>query len=736
LEEDYKRIEGILMDASKKLLLKAMLSAVSLPIAILALFSLTIFNFTSRQYVAFLLALFTVVIPLMVLLGLVYFVAQRRLLRKLRVWYESERDPNSESDRALAKQLQKKLTSVSYEHGAVVGLGIFLSISGGVLAWNGYAEFPRSTSLYYVALGFLMALTDFLITVFISQREMRSVLERFLADSRGFGYSSGTGTSIERRLLAFSMVFVFLTLGITWVASSYLSTKMVMEEMEKRGNDNINLLAARLDPLITGEASEDEIAGLVEEYSLTADEQVSIYNPEGVREYDIRLGNINADFSAALKESANNAGDSSSSSFEHIKGRDYLISAAPLDENEGWTVARADAPYISASVFRRLSPTMLILLIISGVAAVYLTLLLSHNITDPIKRLVRICRTVGTGDLSVEVPVDSLDDIGELSSSYAEMLESLRHISEGLLATSDEVHEGAENIVAVSEEFMAAIEELNALVQDLSGQIEHEVEQVKNVEEIMGSVAETISMSHVKASQSFEISRDAEKLVLEGREHAKEAVWKIGEFKNTLDQSMEAILSLGESSQKIGTIVDIITRIADQTNLLALNAAIEAARVQEHGKGFAVVAEEVKKLAGEAANSAQRISQLILVIQGDVETAKGLMERGTMGMFVGMETVDRTDQSLVSISDIVSQMARLAGGIAEASSQEIDESEKLAGSLNTMKEQIESDVAAYEQIGASSDQQTQGTMELASTAEQLSEIALRLKEMVSHFKIK
>jgi methyl-accepting chemotaxis protein len=68
--------------------------------------------------------------------------------------------------------------------------------------------------------------------------------------------------------------------------------------------------------------------------------------------------------------------------------------------------------------------------------------------------------------------------------------------------------------------------------------------------------------------------------------------------------------------------------------------------------------------------------------------------------------------------------------------REIDESEKLAGSLDRMKEQIESDVAAYEQIGASSDQQTQGTMELASTAEQLSEIALRLKDMVSHFKIK
>jgi methyl-accepting chemotaxis protein len=272
-------------------------------------------------------------------------------------------------------------------------------------------------------------------------------------------------------------------------------------------------------------------------------------------------------------------------------------------------------------------------------------------------------------------------------------------------------------------------------VQDLSGQIEHEVDQIRNVEEIMGGVARTISMSHTKASQSFEISQDAEKMVLEGREYAHDAVEKIAEFKDILDESMDAILSLGESSQKIGTIVEIITRIADQTNLLALNAAIEAARVPEFGKGFAVVADEVKKLAQEAAGSAQRIHDLVRVIQKDVETAKSLMEKGTMGMYVGMETVERTDHSLLSISDVVNQMARMAGSIAEASSQELDESEKLSYSLKAMKDQVENTAGAYEEIGASSEEQTAATTELTGTAERLSEIANKLQEMVAHFKI-
>ncbi|MGQ9537206.1 MAG: hypothetical protein ACUVT4_08275 [Actinomycetota bacterium] len=112
------------------------------------------------------------------------------------------------------------------------------------------------------------------------------------------------------------------------------------------------------------------------------------------------------------------------------------------------------------------------------------------------RRLVRCCRVVATGDLNVEVPVDSLDDLGELSSSYAERLEYLRDVSLGLRKTTGEVNEGAESIVAVFEEIMAAIEELNALVQDLSRQIEDEALRIREVEEMMLGVGETISMSH------------------------------------------------------------------------------------------------------------------------------------------------------------------------------------------------------------------------------------------------
>jgi methyl-accepting chemotaxis protein len=496
---------------------------------------------------------------------------------------------------------------------------------------------------------------------------------------------------------------------------------MLKQELEERGRDNVRLLAVQLDALFDEDASRRELEETAAGLTLSEDEKLAVFDERGKAVFEFFQGEIGNEVWDELTTSLREEGGDVISRFEQAGNREYLVTSAPLVVNEGWTVYRVDMPETAFHALWRLSPTMLLLLIMGAGVAAYLTLLMTHNLADPIRRLVRTCRIVATGDLAVEVPVDSLDDIGELSSSYSEMLLSLRHISGELRQTSGEVSQGAVSIVAVSEQIMAAIEELNALVQDLSGQIEHEVDQIRNVEEIMGSVAETISMSHAKSSQSFEISRDAEKLVQEGRSYAHEAVEKIADFKGILDESMDAILSLGESSQKIGTIVDIITRIADQTNLLALNAAI--------------VADEVKKLAQEAAGSAQRIHDLVRVIQQDVETAKGLMERGTMGMFVGMETVERTDHSLVSISDVVDQMARMAGSIAEASSRELDESERLTHSLKTMKDQVEATFGAYEEIGASSEEQTAATTELTTTAERLSEIANKLQEMVAHFKI-
>jgi len=728
-----RRLRAEFAAASRKLTFKISLSAGTLPLLVLALFSLTVFRFAARQYLVYLLAIGVLVVPLVIICVLIYRYLQRRLYRRLRSWYSYPRDPASESDRKLAVSLQEDLYRSAFTHGALVSVTILLSLALGVVIFGRFADFTPNLTLSYVAFGLILGLVEWFLTVFISHREMRPVMEILLASCEGFGYYTATG--LGKRLASFATVLVVFTLGITWVAAFYLSSENLREEMVKRGMDNVRLLAQRLGSAILEEAPFSDLDAIVEELAITPQESLQVMNADGDVYYQREKERMKEDVWQELVSETSREESDSASSIEIHKGREYLVTMAALPGLPGWKVLRADRTGVSFHTMWQLTPTMIVLSIFSALVAAFMVLILYHNFSDPLKRLVGICRAVAGGELDVEVPVDSLDDVGELSSSYKEMLASLRRITQGLLETSGEVNEGAENIVAVSEEIMGAIEELNALVQELSGQIEDEVEHIIKVEEIMAGVAETISLSHAQAAQSQEISQDAERIVTEGRESAHEAVRKIGDFKDMLDITMDAILSLGESSEQIGTIVDIITRIADQTNLLALNAAIEAARVPEYGKGFAVVADEVKKLAQEAAASAQKISDLVHAIQKDVDTAKSLMEKGTMGMYVGMETVDRTDQALISISEAVNRMSRLAESIAQASSRELDMSERLTASLEAMRSKVESTAEAYEEINASSEQQTQSTTELTVTAEKLAEVAHHLLEMVSQLKM-
>lgn len=175
-------LKGALRDASKRLLSKAALSAITIPVVVLVLFSLTIFRFTSRQYMAFLWSVIAIVIPMVFIFAFTYMSRQRRLLRRLGSWYAVERDPGSQADRALAVRLQKELVASSYEHAAFVGMGIFLSLALGVLVFGRYADFTAYTSVAYISLGALVALVDFFVTLFISHSEMRPVLRVFLAD--------------------------------------------------------------------------------------------------------------------------------------------------------------------------------------------------------------------------------------------------------------------------------------------------------------------------------------------------------------------------------------------------------------------------------------------------------------------------------------------------------------------------------------------------------------------------
>lgn len=201
----------------------------------------------------------------------------------------------------------------------------------------------------------------------------------------------------------------------------------------------------------------------------------------------------------------------------------------------------------------------------------------------------------------------------------------------------------------------------------------------------------------------------------QGSAGVKEAIASTLELKRVIESMAETVESLGRQSQEIGEIVEVITAIAEQTNLLALNAAIEAARAGEHGRGFAVVAEEVRKLAEQSAASTTRITELIQNIQ--TETARTIAS-----ITKGVEQAEKN-------TEIVNTTGHLMEKIVESSNAiiaQIDELSKGIGEINF----------GSHELASATEEQSAVIDTIATSAQNLSNMAEHLRGLVAKFKLK
>jgi twitching motility protein PilJ len=190
------------------------------------------------------------------------------------------------------------------------------------------------------------------------------------------------------------------------------------------------------------------------------------------------------------------------------------------------------------------------------------------------------------------------------------------------------------------------------------------------------------------------------------------------------DQAQETakrIKRLGESSQEIGQIIQLIDDIADRTSILALNASIQAAAAGEAGRGFAVVAEEVERLAERSTDATKKIANLIKTIQSETNEAVGSMEKSIHEVVEGSKLANQAGQALEEIGSVSSRLANLIQSISQASRQQAQGSEAIAKSMTNISE-ITNETAS-------------GTRHAASAVSLLAGMAEALRSSVSTFRL-
>ena len=348
-------------------------------------------------------------------------------------------------------------------------------------------------------------------------------------------------------------------------------------------------------------------------------------------------------------------------------------------------------------VIRRSYGRTVVLTLAAGCAVAVLSLLLGivlgRSISNPLKEFAQVLEATAGGDLRARSRLATRDEFGSMAAT-------LNRMGEQLQRTMGAIMQGVHQVASGSHQLSAAADQMSTAT---------------------GSIARSAQLQEASAERMAASITELATSISEVASGAQQTQVKLAEAQAAAEQgtgagadTTEAMAGITRTAGDISKAILVIQEIAGQTNLLSLNAAIEAAKAGEQGKGFAVVAEEVRKLAERSGLAAKEVNQLI-------QEAKAAVDRGGI-------TVGATVRSLETIRASLTAFGRLAGHIAQATTEQSRTGEEAA-------RQVEAGVQESIQTASAATELSATTDEVARTARDLAQVAETLARQISVFQV-
>ncbi|MEW6260622.1 MAG: HAMP domain-containing methyl-accepting chemotaxis protein [Thermodesulfobacteriota bacterium] len=361
--------------------------------------------------------------------------------------------------------------------------------------------------------------------------------------------------------------------------------------------------------------------------------------------------------------------------------------------------------------------------------------MVSNSVLKRLNRLREAARRVGGGDLSVNVVIQSLDELRELEEMFARMVLDLR---QAIL----DIHQLFNRI-------QKAGQELNILIRkaaDDNQEVAQAASLIAKGSEKQVTVAEKtteqidrglIAMEEMVAQSARTVARvaDAKAAAEKGESHARQTLSQLQQVIAQMGSYTQPMYRVASKIDKIRLVVNVIEEIARKTDLLSLNASIEATRAGEQGKGFALVAEEIRSMAENSKRSSAEIDRMVNDILKDNAEVIGVLQKSQEGIGKGEVIIQNVIDTFGGVLSGVDKVYGEVKEIEEITDKQVRQIRRFLDQFGELKKLADDNRGAAVRTISAIRRQHQNMKTMMQTMQSLNELSEQMVEAKQRFQL-
>lgn len=369
-------------------------------------------------------------------------------------------------------------------------------------------------------------------------------------------------------------------------------------------------------------------------------------------------------------------------------------------------------------------------------ACLFVLRLIERQVTQPVAELARVSEAVASGELSAPfTPSRVNSEVGRLSRATSGMIVALRRLAGTMRASARDTTTLSAQITAASESVAMAAQQTASTSTALSKESSQMAKTIKEIADDAAKLEEISASLRSRAQENLRREKRLRTLAQENRGRLDESSRALELLTTDASASAESIEALAIAVDEIRAFLTLVQKISRQSKLLALNAAMEAARAGEQGEGFGIVADEVRRLAADSQEAAERTDLLARAMLERVGRSRESAARTLETLQTVNDATHHGRQSFMQVEQGVIEAEKWSASIEVA----VEETNRLVVDMTQRLDNLaigtEGFASAMHQVASASEEQSDNIDEIAGAANSLSSAARRVAQLVGTFKL-